>query len=160
MKALSIGALAMTLLFAAVLTRSVAGNSPSVAESWISGWNSHDANKLASLFTDDVTYEDVAFAQISHGPAELRKFAADEFAAVPDLHVELVNSSVMGDHGTIEWKFSGTDSGMFKTGKKFEVRGVSVITVKNGKIERNVDYYDVATLMRQVGALPAAGGTK
>ena len=30
-------------------------------------------------------------------------------------------------HGTIEWTFSGTDKDVFKTGKKFSVRGVSVI---------------------------------
>ena len=68
--------------------------------------------------------------------------------------VELANSSIQGGHGSIEWVFSGTDAGMFKTGKQFSVRGVSIVTVKNGKISRNIDYYDVATLMKQVGLLP------
>jgi ketosteroid isomerase-like protein len=57
-------------------------------------------------------------------------------------------------HGTIEWMFSGTDKDVFKTGEKFSVRGVSVIDMRDGKIFRNVDYYDVATVMRQVGLLP------
>lgn len=126
----------------------------SIADKWIAAWNSHDPDKLVSLFSTDVMYEDVAFGQVSHGAAELRKFAADEFAAVPDLHVELEDSFIQGGHGSIQWKFSGTDTGMFKTGKKFNVRGVSIITVSNGKISRNFDYYDVATMMRQVGTLP------
>jgi ketosteroid isomerase-like protein len=50
--------------------------------------------------------------------------------------------------------FSGTDKEVFKTGKKFSVRGVSVIEMRGGKIYRNVDFYDVATIMRQVGQLP------
>jgi predicted ester cyclase len=51
---------------------------------------------------------------------------------------------------------SGTDKGVYKTGKKFKVRGVSIITVKNGKISRSLDYYDAATIMKQVGLLPAS----
>ena len=45
---------------------------------------------------------------------------------------------------------------MFKTGKPFEVQGVSVIEVRNGLISRNLDYYDAATIMKQVGVLPKA----
>jgi steroid delta-isomerase-like uncharacterized protein len=126
-----------------------------IAESWISAWNSHDPDKVAAIFTPDVTYEDVPFGAVNHGSAELRKFAASEFEGSPDLHVELASSSIEGEHGSIEWTFSGTDAGMFKTGKKFSVRGVSIVTVKNGKISRNVDYYDVATLMKQLALLPS-----
>ena len=126
-----------------------------IAERWISAWNSHDPDKLAAIFTPDVTYEDVPFGAVNHGSAELRKFAASEFEGSPDLHVELGTSSIQGEHGIIEWTFSGTDKGIFKTGKKFSVRGVTILTVKNGKISRNVDYYDAATVMKQLGLLPS-----
>ena len=130
-----------------------------IAESWISAWNSHDPDKLAAIFTPDIMYEDVPFASVNHGSAELRKFAASDFDASPDLHVELGSSSIQGNHGTIEWTFSGTDKGIFKTGKKFSVRGVSILTLKNGKISRNVDYYDAATVMKQLGLLPDTATT-
>jgi ketosteroid isomerase-like protein len=67
----------------------------------------------------------------------------------------LVSSSIQGGHGFLQWVFSGTDKGVFKTGKKFSVRGVSILELRNGKISRSQDYYDVATVMRQVGLLPA-----
>ena len=130
-------------------------NKTDIAQAWINGWNSHDPEKLLAIFTPDVMYEDVPFGAVSHGSAELRKFAASEFEGSPDLHVELGSSSIHGEQGSIEWTFSGTDKGIFKTGKKFSVRGVSIVTVKNGKISRNVDYYDVATLMKQLGLLPS-----
>jgi steroid delta-isomerase-like uncharacterized protein len=107
------------------------------------------------LFTADVFYEDVAFGEANHGRAELRKFAASYFEAVPDLKIELLRASVHNGHGTIEWTLSGTDKGMYKTGKKFSVRGVSVIEVRGGKIFRNLDFYDSASIMRQLGLLPA-----
>ena len=125
-----------------------------VAEKWIAAWNSHNPDKMLALFTDDIVYEDVAFGEVSHGSAELRKFAASEFEGVPDLELKLLRADIHGGHGTIEWTFSGTDKGVFKTGKKFSVRGVSVIEMRNGKISRNLDFYDVATIMRQVGQLP------
>jgi steroid delta-isomerase-like uncharacterized protein len=125
-----------------------------VAEKWIAAWNSHNPDKMLPLFTDDIVYEDVAFGEVSHGSAELRKFAASEFDAVPDLELKLLRANIHGGHGTIEWMFSGTDKGVFKTGKEFSVRGVSVIDMRDGKISRNLDFYDVATIMRQVGVLP------
>jgi steroid delta-isomerase-like uncharacterized protein len=126
-----------------------------VAEKWIAAWNSHDPDKMLPVFTDDVFYEDVAYGEVSHGHAEFRKFAASEFEAVPDLELKLVRASVHNGHGTIEWSFSGTDKGIYKTGKKFTVRGVSVIDVRGGKIARSLDFYDSGTIMRQVGVLPA-----
>ena len=125
-----------------------------IAEKWIAAWNSHDPEKMLPVFTEDVFYEDVAFGEVSHGPAELRKFAAGEFAAIPDLELKLVRAEIRGGHGTIEWTFTGTDKGVYNTGKKFTVRGVSVIDVRDDKISRSLDFYDAATIMRQVGVLP------
>jgi ketosteroid isomerase-like protein len=85
----------------------------------------------------------------------VRKFVVAEIEGVPDLELKLLRSDIHDGHGTIEWTFSGTDKGVYKTGKKFSVRGVSVIEMRGGKISRNLDFYDVATVMRQVGVLPA-----
>jgi ketosteroid isomerase-like protein len=57
-------------------------------------------------------------------------------------------------HGSIEWDGSGTDVGVYNTGKRFSVRGVSVIEVRDGKISRSVDYYDLATTVRQEELIP------
>jgi steroid delta-isomerase-like uncharacterized protein len=124
-------------------------------DKWAAAWNSHDPEKMLAVFTDDIVYEDVAFGEVSHGQAELRKFAAEEFEGVPDLQLKVEGVHVAKGHGTIEWSFSGTDKGVYKTGKKFTVRGVSVIDVREGKISRCLDFYDTGTIMRQVGVLPA-----
>ncbi|HZQ69183.1 MAG TPA: nuclear transport factor 2 family protein [Terriglobales bacterium] len=117
-------------------------------------WNAHDADKIASLYTDDVIYEDVTFGLVAHGQPELRKMAASFFAGVPDFKLEIVSSTSMGNRGSVEWVFSGTDVGLYKTGKKFSVRGASVYELRGGKFSGNRDYYDSASIMRQVGLLP------
>jgi len=148
------GTLILPALAAPPEGKSTSDPDAALAEKWIASWNSHNTDKMLPLFTDDVVYEDVAFGEVSHGSAELRKFAASEFEGVPDLELKLVRADIHSGHGTIEWMFSGTDKDVFKTGKKFSVRGVSVIDMRDGKISRNLDFYDVATIMRQVGVLP------
>jgi steroid delta-isomerase-like uncharacterized protein len=134
--------------------KSAADPGAAIAAKWIAAWNSHDPEKMLPLFTDDIFYEDVAFGEVSHGKAEVRKFALAEFEGVGDLELKLLRASIHGGHGTIEWTFSGTDKDVFKTGKKFSVRGVSVLDLRDGKISRNLDFYDAATIMRAVGVIP------
>lgn len=117
-------------------------------------WNAHDPDRVTSFFTEDVLYEDVAFGLKAHGHAELRKMAVDFFTGVPDFKLEVVRNTSMGNHGSVEWVFSGTDVGLFKTGKKFSVRGASVYELRGGRFSSNRDYYDSASIMRQVGILP------
>jgi len=118
-------------------------------------WNSHAPDKVVTYYTEDVVYEDVAYGAVNHGRAELRKFAAGFIEAVPDLRLEVVSSSIHNGHGVAEWVLSGTDKGLYKTGKKFSVRGASVFAMRGGKCSSNKDFYDLATIMRQVGVLPA-----
>ena len=152
--AMLVAMLVLPVIAAPPDSKSTTNGDATVAEKWIAGWNSRDPDKILPLFTDDIFYEDVAFGEISHGQAEVRKFFLSELEGVPDLELKLMRSDIHDGHGTIEWMFSGTDKDVFKTGKKFSVRGVSVIDMRDGKIFRNVDFYDVATIMRQVGQLP------
>jgi steroid delta-isomerase-like uncharacterized protein len=145
----------MTVLLMAGIAAYSQTNGQAIAESWIAAWNSHDPDKFARAFTNDIYYEDTtSIGGSAHGSTEVGKLAAGEFAAVPDLKVELVRAAVNNGHGTIEWVFGGTDKDIYKTGKKFSVRGVSVIDVKDGKISRCLDFYDAATIMKQVGVAP------
>ena len=120
----------------------------------LSAWSTHDPDKVISFYTDDAVYEDVAFGEVNHGKTELRKFAAELFEEVPDIKLEVTSSSTYNGRGYVEWIFSGTDKGIYKTGKKFSVRGASVFEMRGGKCASNKDYYNAATIMQQVGVLP------
>ncbi len=121
-------------------------------------WSAHDADKVVSFYTDDVVYEDVTFGMVARGSADLRKMVSGFFASVPDMKLEGVSCSADRKGGSVEWIFSGTDTGLYKTGKKFSVRGASRFEMRGGKFSSNKDFYDSATIMRQVGVLPAAPG--
>ena len=116
-------------------------------------WNSHDAEKVASMYAADIVYEDVPFGESAKGTAEMKKFATGLFTSVPDVKIEVTTSFVANGHGYLEWVFSGTDKGFYNTGKRFSIHGASVFEMRDGKIVHNRDYYDTGSIMKQVGAL-------
>jgi steroid delta-isomerase-like uncharacterized protein len=50
---------------------------------------------------------------------------------------------------------TGEMPGMPATGKRFEVRGASTFEFRDAKILRCSDYWDMATLLKQLGFMPS-----
>lgn len=122
------------------------------------GWSSGNLDQLLSVFSDDVTYEDVPLGVVFHGKEELRAFAKGFFNGFPDLKAVIVTTVVNGDRGASEWTFAGTQTGdmpnMPASNKRMDLRGMSTYEFASGKIKRKIDYWDVGTMMRQLGFAP------
>lgn len=131
---------------------------PSVSDlldEWAAFWSSHDMDGVTALFTDDCTYEDVTLGVVNHGKEELRQFGSGFLAAMPDVEFRL-NSKVAGqDRAALEWTMTGTQTGPLgdlpATGKSCTVRGSSVLELRNGLFSRCSDYWDMMTLLKQLG---------
>jgi steroid delta-isomerase-like uncharacterized protein len=130
-----------------------------VLEDWAGAWSSQDADKVLALFTDDCVYEDVTMGMVNHGKTELRSFANTFFGAFPDLKIELHSRFVCGTLGSAEWTLSGTHRGdapgLPATNKHASVRGASVFELQGDKIKRCSDYWDMVTLLKQLGFMPS-----
>lgn len=135
------------------------GCSSQLIEKFMAGW-SHDTPTLMTVFTDEIVYEDTALHAVMHGKSELKKFAQDAFASFPDMHFEVVSPAPVqsGDRAAVAWRMTGTQKGdmpgMPASNKAMDLVGVSMMQCADGKITRNTDYWDVATMMRQLGFLP------
>jgi steroid delta-isomerase-like uncharacterized protein len=130
-----------------------------VLEDWGRYWSAHDMERLLPLFTDDVVYEDVTLGAVNHGKDELRAFGEGFFAGFPDVTFEVTTRFATVALGGLEWVMRGTHRGdlpgMPATGRSVEVRGASICEVAGGRIRRCSDYWDMATLLKQLGLLPA-----
>jgi steroid delta-isomerase-like uncharacterized protein len=146
-------AFAMLAIVLSLDSKQAKADDLAVIDDWIAAWNSHNPDTVTALFTADAVVEDVTFGVVNRGTDEIRAFAQFAFAAVPDTKFELVAGHLKGGLGTIEWVWSGTDVGIYETGKKFSVRGVTVLTVDGNKISRETDYWDLASVLRQLGLL-------
>jgi steroid delta-isomerase-like uncharacterized protein len=131
----------------------LAGDKKAV-ERLFTAWNSRDTEKVLAAFSEDAVYEDVAIDQVYRGRAQIRKWVAGTFTDFENFKLEVVRSTFYKGGGVVEWVWSGTEKGLFKTGKSFSVRGVSIIEVRGGKVSSYKEYYDFATVMRQLGLLP------
>lgn len=122
------------------------------------GW-SNNMDQLLGVFTEDVLYEDVTMGAVNHNKEELRGFANGFFSAFPDIRFTVDSVFIAGNHAAVEWTVTGTQTGdmpgMPASNRQATLRGVSIIEFGGGKIARQADYWDSATLLRQLGFLPS-----
>lgn len=125
-----------------------------LAHRWARAWSCHDPGALSDLFDTDSEYDDVAFAIVSPGPDGARGWAEGFLAAFPDLAVDVVTEFAIEGMEVVEWLMSGTHRGEFDglspTGRHFQVRGVTVLRTREGRIVRCSDYWHLKTVHRQL----------
>ncbi len=128
-------------------------------EEWAAGWSAHDAERVAALFTEDCIYEDATMGVVNRGKGQLLAFAEGIFAAFPDFAIDLASHFATGEWGGMEWVMSGTHRGdlpgLPATGKRFSLRGSTIVELSGGKIQRCTDYWDIVTFLKQIGAMPS-----
>jgi steroid delta-isomerase-like uncharacterized protein len=137
------------LSFALFSNLALADVSPlTVVKEYMSAWNAHDSAKAAQYLANDVVYYDAANGTPVKGKGNAEKDVIGAFIkAVPDLNWKMTSKPVY-DHDTIafRWEFSGKNSGEWSgspaTNNPIKFEGVSYITVNNGKITWQGDYYD------------------
>ena len=112
------------------------------------------------MYTDDCLYEDLAIGKVTHGKKELTEFVNYIFTSYPDFHIESKSSIISDNWAAIEGVISGTQKHSSVpnrpvTGKTFSVRYVSILETREGKINRESDYYNALTILMQLGLMAA-----
>src|SRR5258705_5409167 len=93
--------------------------------------NQHDLEALVGCFSEDYENETPAHpARGFRGRAQVRRNWEQIFGFVPDIHVEVVRSSVDADTAWTEWEMRGTR----RDGKSHWMRGVIVFAVSDDAI--------------------------
>jgi predicted ester cyclase len=104
-----------------------------------------------------------------HGLVELtaphtyRAWFGNLFAAMPDFRFEILDLVSEGEQAAVRWRATGTFNGgtrfegMEPTGAKVDITGCDLVTIRDGKIQRNEAYLNGAQMAQQLGALPPAG---
>jgi len=133
------------------------------AKDLLAARSSRELERVLSFYDDDVVFEDFALGRVMRGKEEIRAFIKESFSGFPDFRMGMKSFMSSDDHVCIEWMSSGTHTGnlpgMPATGKSFSIPGVSVIELAQGKARREADYWDSASMMRQLGLLGAAIAT-
>lgn len=119
--------------------------------------NARDYARAAGAIAEHCEWESVATGGMHLGPTPIVAGLREFVAAFPDWHVVVDRVTASGNVAVVEWDTSGTFERPFRgkepNGKRFRRRGCAVADVEGGKIVRYRDYYDRATLLRQLDIL-------
>ena len=106
----------------------------SLLDAFADAWNRHDLDALMSMMTDDCVFEASAGNAVDGARHEGQRAVRAAFAAVfdqyPDARWRDARHFVSGDRAVSEWTFTGT----LKDGKRVEVHGCDLFTLRDGKI--------------------------
>lgn len=92
-----------------------------------------------------------------------RQWFGDLFRAVPDFEMRILDLVATGEKVAVRWRATGTFDGegrfegLAPNGARVDVQGCDVLTVRDGRIQRNDAYMNGAQMARQLGALPPQG---
>jgi ketosteroid isomerase-like protein len=124
-------------------------------------WDMRDPERGAKVISPDCRFEDIARNEAQIGPEAYKHDYQRWRDASPDGRclVDNVFVSQNGEWAVVEFHNEGTHSGTLRsslgdfapTGKSYYVRYCSVMRVKDGMVVEGRDYYDSATVVRQLG---------
>jgi steroid delta-isomerase-like uncharacterized protein len=133
--------------------------------------NSHDPDAIAKFYAADAIAYDPMYPQPLRGREAIKKDSADFFRAFPDMRLEMVTVVEADDRtGAGELKFTGTNTGAITTptgdeipatNKRIDLRGAAFVSVNDrGEITEERRYYDVTSMLRQLGIAPEQATTE
>jgi steroid delta-isomerase-like uncharacterized protein len=122
-------------------------------------WDLRDPERGATVIAEDCQFEDVARGESQPGPEAYKNDYQRWREAFPDGEVKVVNVIVQNNWAVVEFVNRGTQTGTLHsslgsfppTGRRMEVRYCSVMRVADGMVVEGRDYYDSASIARQLG---------
>jgi predicted ester cyclase len=118
--------------------------------------------KSVAAFAADAEDVDVPSGTTLHGPDGLKRLLLFFVESFPDMRIELTNAFATEDQVTLEgtWCWNGTGPLYLPSGalpsmrRSGKLRFCSIFQIRNGKIASHHGYYDMLTLMEQLGLAP------
>lgn len=130
-----------------------AAKAPSIA------YGDKNWDNVRSAVTSDYRYDEVATQRRSDGAEAFVDLCKAWAAAFPDSKPEFHNAVASGNTVVLELTWVGTHTGplatpkgnVAPTGKSINLRAVQVVEVRDGKAASSRQYFDMATMMSQLG---------
>ncbi len=122
-------------------------------------WDLRDPERGAAVIAEDCHFEDVARGELLPGPEAYKCDYYRWREAFPDGELDITRVIVEGDWAVVEFVNRGTQTGPLHSslgvfpasGRRMEVRYCSVMRVAGGMVVEGRDYYDSASIAKQLG---------
>jgi predicted ester cyclase len=134
----------------------------SVARSYFEAIAQQDLETMMAHWEPGGTGEIHGLVELT-APDTYREWFGNMFEAFPDFRFEILDLVAEGEKAAVRWHATGTFNGsvrfegMLPTGASVDITGIDLVTVRNGRLQRNEAYMNGAQMARQLGALPPQG---
>ncbi len=133
-----------------------------LAQGVIEAFNRSDWEAAAAPFTDNAIYNEVGTGRQIDGPASFIEAWQGWKEALPDAEGTVTNAVASGNTVLLEITWEGTQDGPLAgpggtippTGRRQVTPAAMVITFKGEKIQESRHYFDMLSLLQQLGAVP------
>ncbi len=131
-----------------------------VARKSIDAFNRHDRAAYAALIAPDAVVHDPVYPEPLRGKNAIMRDLDASFAAIPDVHYEILKLLTKDRDGVIEFRISGTHTGSIEgssgsipaTNNKVSWTGAEFVRIDSkGLIVEERRYFDSQSLLRQFG---------
>src|SRR3954451_14267166 len=127
-------------------------------------WNAGDVDGVLAFYDDEIRWTNMALDEVYEGKAAVGEVLSKLFRAIPDLVFTAEDEIIRGDSVAGKWTISGTHRGTLfglpATGRPIEIRGVSMLQMRDGKFLRDDFFFDTGSVLRQVGLMPSLAKTQ
>jgi ketosteroid isomerase-like protein len=109
-----------------------------VVDRFNEAFNSHDADALAQLLTDDTVFENTSPPPDGlriEGREAVVRYWRDWFSRNSDSTFEAEDTIVCGDRAVVCWVYR-----KLRNGQPWHLRGVDVFTIRDGKVAAKLAY--------------------
>jgi steroid delta-isomerase-like uncharacterized protein len=131
-----------------------------VAKEQVIAYNEKDWDRARAALAPEVVYDEVGTSRKLEGVDDVLTAWRGWATAIPDSRATFHSETVSGNTAVLEITWKGTHSGPLNTGKgeipatgkKIELRAIQVVDVANDRVKSVRQYFDMATLLQQIGA--------
>lgn len=129
-----------------------------VIKRYLEGFNEKDVNALSEVATEDIVVHGLFGVEGTvHGIDEYRDWAMSMMGGIPDAEIELDEYHEMGETVTVRWSVAGTHQddlfGLPPTDQSFEIMGLAILRMEDGKIAEKWYQQDDLGMLRQTGVI-------
>lgn len=136
----------------------MAQDTQAIENSLLELWNTGNPDVARQLYGDNAERYDPNRQEATRGPEEIGRYVAEIRTGYPDFKLEINEAIAEGDRLAIDWTVTGTHKGEFlgipATGKRINIRGMSLERIESGKIVEDRVYFDRLTMLQQLGVPP------
>lgn len=130
-----------------------------IAKAQAIAYNEKNWDKVKAVVAPEMVYDEVGTQRKVQGIENLLAVLKGWATAMPDSKATFSSETVSGNTVVLEMTWRGTHKGPLKmpagdipaTGKNFELRACQVIEVANDKVKSVRHYFDMGSLLRQLG---------